>query len=138
MSWFAGVIDAGQENRNSLAEVADGLFLTAGARRAKLTKYWVQLVLASVIAAGGVVTNSTPAVIGAMIIAPLATPIYGLALAAVAGDRRALRDSLPAAGQRHRRQHPDRGADRSRDGVSACRWAPTRRSPGAPRRPSST
>ena len=46
------------------------------------------------IAAGGVIGNSTPAVIGAMIIAPLGTPIYGLALAAVAGERHALRHSL--------------------------------------------
>jgi uncharacterized hydrophobic protein (TIGR00341 family) len=94
VGWFARVIDAGHEYRNSLAEVEDGLFLDVGSRRAKLTKFWVQLVLASVIAAGGVISNSTPAVIGAMIIAPLATPIYGFALGAVVGDRRALRDSL--------------------------------------------
>jgi uncharacterized hydrophobic protein (TIGR00271 family) len=94
MSWFARVIDAGQEHRKSLAEIEDDLFLSRGSKRAKLTKFWVQLVLASAIAAGGVITNSTPAVIGAMIIAPLATPIYGLSLAAVAGDRRALRESL--------------------------------------------
>ena len=54
----------------------------------------MQLVLASIIAAGGVIGDATPAVIGAMIIAPLGTPIYGLALAAVIGDRRALRSSL--------------------------------------------
>ena len=52
------------------------------------------LVLASVIAAGGVVGDSTPAVIGAMIMAPLATPIYGVALARVVGSRRDLRHSL--------------------------------------------
>lgn len=38
--------------------------------------------------------NSTPAVIGAMIIAPLATPIYGVALATVTGSKRDLRDAL--------------------------------------------
>jgi uncharacterized hydrophobic protein (TIGR00271 family) len=91
---MARVIDAGHEYRNPLAEVEDGLFLDIGSRRAKMTKFWVQLTLASIIAAGGVIGDSTPAVIGAMIIAPLGTPIYGLALAAVAGERRAIRSSL--------------------------------------------
>ncbi len=94
MSWLARAIDAGHEYRKPLAEIEDDLFLDIGAQRAKKTKFWVQLVLASVIAAGGVIGNSTPAVIGAMIIAPLGTPIYGLALAAVAGERRELRRSL--------------------------------------------
>ncbi|MEU3092304.1 DUF389 domain-containing protein, partial [Streptomyces massasporeus] len=41
------------------------------------------LTLSSVIAAGGVLTDSTATVIGAMIIAPLATPIMGIALGSV-------------------------------------------------------
>jgi hypothetical protein len=84
VGWLARVIDAGQEYHKPLAEIEDDVFLDIGARRAKATKFWIQLVLASAIAAGGVIGNSTPAVIGAMIIAPLGTPIYGLALAAVA------------------------------------------------------
>ena len=94
MGWLARAIDAGQEYRKPLADIEDDVFLDIGATRAKSTKFWVQLALASVIGAGGVICNSTPAVIGAMIIAPLGTPIYGLALAAVAGQRRALRSSL--------------------------------------------
>jgi len=94
VGWLARAIDAGQEYRKPLADIEDDVFLDIGATRAKSTKFWVQLALASVIAAGGVISNSTPAVIGAMIIAPLGTPIYGLALAAVAGQRRALRSSL--------------------------------------------
>ena len=94
MGWLARAIDAGQEYRKPLADIEDDVFLDIGATRAKSTKFWVQLALASVIAAGGVISNSTPAVIGALIIAPLGTPIYGLALAAVAGQRRALRSSL--------------------------------------------
>jgi uncharacterized hydrophobic protein (TIGR00271 family) len=88
------VIDAGHDYRNTLDEVEGGLFVGTGARSAKLTQFWVLLVLASLIAAGGVVGDSTPAVIGAMIIAPLATPIYGVALASVVGSRRHLRDAL--------------------------------------------
>ncbi len=45
------------------------------------------LVLSSVIASAGILNDSTATVIGAMIIAPLSTPIMGLALAAVKGRR---------------------------------------------------
>jgi len=94
MSWLSRAIDAGGEYRNPLDDIEDGLFLTTGARMAKTSQFWVLLVLASLIAAGGVVGDSTPAVIGAMIVAPLATPIYGVALATVTGSRRNLGRSL--------------------------------------------
>ena len=94
MSWLERAVDPGKEYHKPLADLEEDVFLHAGATRAKSSKFWVQLALASAIAAGGVIGNSTPAVIGAMIIAPLATPIYGLALGAVIGDRKALRRSL--------------------------------------------
>jgi uncharacterized hydrophobic protein (TIGR00271 family) len=94
MSWLSRAIDAGGEYRNPLDDIEDGLFLTTGAKRAKTSQFWVLLVLASMIAAGGVVGDSTPAVIGAMIVAPLATPIYGVALATVTGSRKDLFASL--------------------------------------------
>jgi uncharacterized hydrophobic protein (TIGR00271 family) len=94
MGLAAKVIDAGSTFRNPLEDVEDGLFITAGDRRAKLSQFWVLLVLASMIAAGGVIGDATPAVIGAMIVAPLATPIYGVALATVTGSRSNLRASL--------------------------------------------
>ena len=94
MGWLSRAIDAGGEYRNPLDDIEDGLFLTTGARRAKTSQFWMLLVLASLIAAGGVVGDSTPAVIGAMIVAPLATPIYGVALATVTGSRRNLGASM--------------------------------------------
>ena len=94
MGWTARVIDAGAAFRNPLEDVEDGLFITSGDRRAKLSQFWVLLVLASLIAAGGVIGDATPAVIGAMIVAPLATPIYGVALATVSGSRSNLGASL--------------------------------------------
>jgi len=94
MGWLSRVIDAGHDHRNSLSEVEDGLFLTQGDRRAKVSQFWVLLMLASAIAAGGVIGNATPAVIGAMIVAPLATPIYGVALATVSGSRKNLGASV--------------------------------------------
>ena len=94
MGWLTRAIDAGGDRRATMDEIEDGLFITSGDRRAKISQFWVLLVLASVIAAGGVVGDSTPAVIGAMIVAPLATPIYGVALATVTGPRRDLLASL--------------------------------------------
>ena len=94
MSWLGRVVNVGPESHKSLVDMEDDLYLDLGGRRAKLTKFWMQLALASVIAAGGVISNSTPAVIGAMIIAPLGTPIYGLALGAVIGERHEIRRSL--------------------------------------------
>jgi uncharacterized hydrophobic protein (TIGR00271 family) len=53
----------------------------------KLSRFWILLVLASVIAAAGVVADSTATVIGAMIVAPLMTPILGSMLAVVTSDK---------------------------------------------------
>ncbi len=53
----------------------------------KISRFWVLLVLASIIAAAGVVGDSTATVIGAMIVAPLMTPILGTMLGVVLGDR---------------------------------------------------
>jgi uncharacterized hydrophobic protein (TIGR00271 family) len=54
---------------------------------AKLSRFWVLLVLAAVIASAGIVSNSTATVIGAMIVAPLMTPIIGTVFSVMIGDR---------------------------------------------------
>ena len=94
MGWITRAVAAGGEHRTALSEVEEGLFVDQGDTRAKLSQFWMLLVLSSLIAAGGVVGNSTPAVIGAMIVAPLATPIYGVALATVIGSYQRLRTAL--------------------------------------------
>ena len=93
MSLLGRIIDAGRAHRYELAEVRDGLFIGEGDKPAKLTQFWMLLALSSFIAAGGVMFDSTPAVIGAMIIAPLATPIYGVALATTIGSVRGFQSS---------------------------------------------
>ena len=45
MGWLARAIDAGIEYRKPLADLEDDLFLDTGTRRAKSTKFWVQLAL---------------------------------------------------------------------------------------------
>ncbi|MEU7722942.1 TIGR00341 family protein [Streptomyces tibetensis] len=69
--------------RRSLEELAEDLDLSSGDTRSKRSAFWTMLTLSSVIAACGVLTDSTATVIGAMIIAPLSTPIMGIALGSV-------------------------------------------------------
>ncbi|WP_241847280.1 DUF389 domain-containing protein [Streptomyces sp. CB02009] len=69
--------------RRTLEELEEDLDLSAGDIRAKQSAFWSMLFLSAVIAAGGELTDSTATVIGAMIVAPLSTPIMGIALGAV-------------------------------------------------------
>jgi uncharacterized hydrophobic protein (TIGR00271 family) len=64
--------------------MSDRLFLED---RRKQSAFWVLLTLAAIIAGSGVVADSDATVIGAMIVAPLMTPILGTALAVVLADR---------------------------------------------------
>jgi uncharacterized hydrophobic protein (TIGR00271 family) len=73
---------------DDVARITSRLFLTEGDRTRNLSAFWVLLCLAAVIASAGVVADSTATVIGAMIVAPLMTPILGTALALVLADRR--------------------------------------------------
>jgi uncharacterized hydrophobic protein (TIGR00271 family) len=71
--------------RADLDELADKLWFDREGRDAYV-RFGVLLVLSVVIATGGVLTDSTATVIGAMIVAPLMTPIMATTLAIVAGD----------------------------------------------------
>lgn len=70
-----------------LARMRQQLFFEGADLRSRLTRFWTLLVLAGIIATAGVVSDSTATVIGAMIVAPLMTPILGIVLAVVLGDR---------------------------------------------------
>lgn len=59
--------------------------------------FFVLIVLASVIATLGLLQNSAAVIIGAMLVAPLMTPILALSLGVVLGDVRLLRLSLESA-----------------------------------------
>jgi uncharacterized hydrophobic protein (TIGR00271 family) len=58
--------------------------------------YYLLLVLSTLIAGYGLLSNSTATVIGAMIVAPLMGPILGLAMSIVIGEARLFRSSLIA------------------------------------------
>ena len=71
--------------RQSVDALNDALDLSYGDTISKRTGFLIMLTLAGMIAIAGVLTDSTATVIGAMIIAPLGTPILGIALGIVTG-----------------------------------------------------
>lgn len=73
---------------DAVRRMTGALFIERGLRSPGSTRFWGLLVLAAVIASAGVVGDSTATVIGAMIVAPLMTPILGCALALVLARRR--------------------------------------------------
>lgn len=73
--------------RRTLEELTEDLDLRSGDHRSKQSAFWTMLVLSGVIATAGILADSTATVIGAMIIAPLSTPIMGIALGIVKRER---------------------------------------------------
>ncbi|WP_062527461.1 DUF389 domain-containing protein [Demequina rhizosphaerae] len=94
--WIRGS-DIGDEARS---EQVDSLYFENPGRLNKLGTWWVMLALSVAIATFAVLADSTAVVIGAMLVAPLMTPIVGLAGALVNGwARRAFHSAgLVAAG----------------------------------------
>lgn len=71
--------------RQPVTALYDALDLGYGDRVGKRTGFLIMLVLSAIIAISGVLADSTATVIGAMIIAPLGTPILGIGLGIVTG-----------------------------------------------------
>ncbi|MBN8204558.1 DUF389 domain-containing protein [Microbacterium esteraromaticum] len=86
-------IDGSDIGRKQRAEYAAGLYFERPQRLTKLGTWWVMLVLSVAIASFAVLADSTAVVIGAMLVAPLMTPILGLAGALVNGWGRRAFDS---------------------------------------------
>ena len=74
------------KNILDLDSIKDAVWYLFPDRRRRLSQFWLLMVLSSVIATAGVVNDSTATVIGAMIVAPLMTPILGTMLAIVLTD----------------------------------------------------
>lgn len=79
---------------DDIARMRANLFFEGADVRARQSRFWLLLVLAAIIATAGVAGDSTATVIGAMIVAPLMTPILGIVLAMVLNDRRNLLRSV--------------------------------------------
>lgn len=56
--------------------------------------FFLLVILSCTIATMGLLTNSVAIIIGAMLVAPLMSPILGMGLASITGDGRLLRDSI--------------------------------------------
>jgi uncharacterized hydrophobic protein (TIGR00271 family) len=75
-------------------DIRNKLFFDREPTRDAYVRFGVLLVLSVVIGTGGIITDSTATVIGAMIVAPLMTPIMATALAIVTGDGKRIWRSL--------------------------------------------
>jgi uncharacterized hydrophobic protein (TIGR00271 family) len=75
-------------------QMRDAVFFEGPDVRQRLSRFWILITFASIIAAAGVAADSTATVIGAMIVAPLMTPILGTMLSVVLADRSNLTRSL--------------------------------------------
>lgn len=82
--WIAGTI-LPVSQRHSVDALRDRLDLGRGDADSKRGGFLIMLTLSGIIAVAGVMSDSTATVIGAMIIAPLSTPILGVALGIVTG-----------------------------------------------------
>ena len=77
-----------------ITRMRDSVFFEGPDAGRRMSRFWILLILAAIIAAAGVVGDSTATVIGAMIVAPLMLPIQATMLAVVLGDRTNLIRSL--------------------------------------------
>ncbi|MEU4675199.1 DUF389 domain-containing protein [Amycolatopsis sp. NPDC023774] len=88
---IAPVPPRGPMDDTERARIADEVYFDGPGTRTRLVRFVVLLTLAAVIATYGVLSDSDPTVIGAMIVAPLMVPIQALAAGVVSGvARRAL------------------------------------------------
>jgi uncharacterized hydrophobic protein (TIGR00271 family) len=81
-----------------LPVMEEKLFFEGEGKVRSMTNYFVLLTLATIIATYGVISGSTATVIGAMIIAPLMTPIMATTLAIVLGAGSHMKRSLLVVG----------------------------------------
>lgn len=83
--------DIGTERR---AQLSEDLYFEQPGMVGKLTAWWVMLLLSVAIATYAILQDSTAVVIGAMLVAPLMTPIVGASAAIVNGRKARLAGSL--------------------------------------------
>ena len=72
---------------DDIARIEQSLFYEPPRTRERLIRFGMLLLFSSVIATGGLISDSVASIIGAMIIAPLMTPIMGIVVATVIGSR---------------------------------------------------
>ncbi|MFR4999894.1 MAG: DUF389 domain-containing protein [Slackia sp.] len=85
MNAFARFLAGGSISQEALSCALRDSLVAVDAPLRQYSSFFLRLALAAVIAAGGIAAGSSAVVIGAMLIAPLMSPILGTALATVTG-----------------------------------------------------
>lgn len=91
---FSEMLAGGPVTAERSARISERLLFDRGPVGSKYSRFFLMLLVSSVIAAGGIVTDSTAVVIGAMIIAPLMIPMLATAFSLMTGDVRNVFRSL--------------------------------------------
>lgn len=86
MSRIGDVLHGREATPDDVSWIQDKLLFDRVPVRERTVRFFVLVGLSTVIAAYGVVVDSTATVIGAMIVAPLMTPIMAISLSVVTGD----------------------------------------------------
>lgn len=94
MTKLGEYIHGGVVDDDEIARVREALLFEEPERKRKLTRFFLLLILAAVIATFGLLGDSVATVIGAMIVAPLMVPIMGLAFSVSIGDGKAILSSF--------------------------------------------
>lgn len=81
---LGGLLNAARQDR---PKQSDLLFEQIGQSSSPGLSFYFMLAMATAIASFGLLANSAPAIIGAMIVAPLMSPIVGFSFAAILGAR---------------------------------------------------
>lgn len=71
-----------------IEHIEDKLFLHRGDGKGRITRFFIFMLLATAIATFGIASDSTAVVIGAMLVAPLMTPILGVSAGLINGRSR--------------------------------------------------
>jgi uncharacterized hydrophobic protein (TIGR00271 family) len=96
---LSAILSANRFTTENLPDLESKLFFEGERRRPYLVRFIVLLFLSTIIATGGILVDSTATVIGAMIVAPLMTPIIATTAALVMGRlERALYSALIVIG----------------------------------------
>jgi uncharacterized hydrophobic protein (TIGR00271 family) len=99
MAWLSEMLGGRKPTPKVVEGLRDALLFDRGQVRDKYSGFVLMLIMSSIIATGGIVADSTAVVVGAMIIAPLMTPILATAFSTITGDaRNAIRSLLVTIG----------------------------------------
>jgi len=91
---FGDILHGGKVTADDVEVLQEKLLFDRLPKRDRYVRFSVLLILSAIIATYGVTSDSVATVIGAMIVAPLMTPIMAVSLSVVSGDGRNIMRSL--------------------------------------------